>query len=159
MKLITDGPELDEIVNWMTRAAQIAPLSKCTKTSRGVIIVRGKEKLSVGYIYHSNPDKYCNPCVRLQIRDNTNRELCGAEHAEAMAIRVAKDNDIDLTGSRLYHMKVKNGQMAPSGPPSCALCSDKMLKSGISEAVIWHKEGYALYDIKEFDELSKGYTP
>ncbi|MGM5487755.1 MAG: hypothetical protein ACQESG_02290 [Nanobdellota archaeon] len=154
MHVISDGRELDEVLHWLTRASEIAPYSNCTKSQRGVVVVRDAMELVSGYIWHQDPDTYCNPCVRNEIHDNSQRALCGAEHAEQMCIRRAYENDISLHGSRLYHIKVKDGQMLPSGQPSCEICSPLILDAGIDEVVLWHTSGYTIYNSEEFHRLT-----
>ncbi len=158
MRLVTDETEKRIIEGYLLEAAREASKSVCTKSQRGAVIVRDGEIIGRGY---NKPtiDYLCNPCIREEIRDNSRVELCSAIHAEQMAILDALKRGESLEGSTLYHVKVKNREMKPSGPPSCTVCSRLILESGVSEVVLWHREGYAVYTAEEFNRLSFENTP
>jgi len=145
-----------EAEEYMKIAAKYAKNSTCRKSQRGAIIVKDGKIVGKGY-NKVTIEELCDPCIREEIKDNSRVELCSAIHAEQMAIIDAVNKGESLDGSRMYHIKVKNGEMRKSGKPSCTICSREILESGIAEFVLWHKEGYTLYDSKELNELSFKY--
>jgi len=164
MRFATEKDEIKDIEYYLELAAKEAIESTCKKSQRGAVVVKIHNVISSYYHLgkgHNKvtDEKYCNPCIREHIKDNSRVELCSAIHAEQMAILEAARHckNFDLSDSRLYHIKVKNGKMVPSGKPSCTVCSRLIVGSGISEVVLWHPEGYAIYDAEEFNELSFKY--
>ncbi len=155
MKHITDEKEIEEIKKYMNLAAEEAKKSTCKKSQRGAIIVKDNQIIGRGY-NKVTLEKLCNPCIRENIRDNSRVELCSAIHAEQMAIIDAVNNGKSLDGSKMYHIKVKNGKMKPSGKPSCTVCSRMLYEAGI-KFVLWHENGYAIYSPEELNELSFKY--
>ena len=139
----------------MDEAAEEAMKSTCKKSKRGAIIVKDGKILGRGY-NKVTLDEVCNPCIRERINDNSRAELCSAVHAEQMAILEALGKGESLRGSRMYHIKVANGEKKPSGEPSCTVCSRIIYELGI-EFVLWHKEGYAVYTPEELNRLSFKY--
>ncbi len=152
MEYIKAHEEVEKTKYFMEKAAEEARKSTCKKSQRGAVIVRDSKIIGLG---HNKPllEEFCNPCIREDIKDNSRVELCSAIHAEQMAILDAIKKGNLLGGSRMYHVKVKNGEMRPSGKPSCTVCSRIIDFAGI-EFVLWHKEGYALYSPAEFNMLS-----
>lgn len=151
--IITNQDEIKTCQKYMRLAAKEATKSKCAKSQRGVIIVKNGKVIGKGY---NKPtiEKLCHPCIRENIKNNGQVELCSAIHAEQMAIINSKES---LKSARMYHIKVKDGEMKPSSDISCTVCSRIILESGIKEFVLWHKEGYGLYSANEFNRLSFKY--
>lgn len=154
MRYLT-GKEAKEAEEYMKIAAEYARNSNCRKSQRGAVIVKDRKIIGRGY-NKVTIEELCNPCIREAVKDNSRVELCSAIHAEQMAIIDAANNGKKLIGSRMYHIKVKNGEMRQSGKPSCTVCSRMIYDVGI-EFVLWHEDGYALYNPKEFNELSFKY--
>lgn len=152
MRKITDEKEIEKTRYYMELAAKEAENSRCKKSQRGVVIVNNGEVVSKGY---NTPtiEGYC--CLREKINDNSRIKLCSAIHAEEMAI--LKSPREKLIGAVMYHIKTKNGEMKPSGKPSCPSCSKSILYSGIKEFVLWHEGGYYSYNSYEFNRLSINY--
>jgi dCMP deaminase len=152
MRYLT-GAELEEAKKYIRIAAEYANKSTCVKSKRGVVIV--KNGLVIGSGYNDvTIENLCNPCIREEIKDDSRIELCSAVHAEHVAIIDALKKGHSLEGSRMYHIKVKDGELRPSGQPSCTICSREILRADVSEVVLWHKEGYAVYGAPEFNEIS-----
>ena len=151
MEIVTDENEIRSIRQYMEIAAMEAEKSTCTKSKRGVLIVKNNTIVSTG---HNKPtiEGLCNPCVRENIHDNSKYELCSAIHAEQMAL--ISGLYPNFINARMYHIKVKNGEMRVSRKPSCSICSRMILESGISEIVLWQKEGYVVYNPTEFNLMS-----
>ena len=154
MRYISDEKEIKEAENFMTLAAEEAQKSRCKKSKRGVVLVNNGMIIGRGYNEPLLPD-LC--CVRENIHDNTRYDLCSALHAEQMAIAEAANGLYRIQGARLYQIKTKNGEKVHSRNPSCTLCSRLIYGVKISEVVLWHKEGYAVYDSQEFNRLSYEY--
>jgi dCMP deaminase len=150
------GKELERGMKHLKIAAEASKSSPCKKSSRGAVIVRDDVVLSVGYNGAPN-DKVCKPCLREEIRDNSKTELCYSIHAEQRAIMNALKDGHDLKGSRLYHIKVKNGEMITSDDISCTLCSRFLPESGVSEMGLFHSTGLTVYDAEEYNDLSFDY--
>lgn len=155
MRYITEEPELKRTRQYVFEAAEEARKSACRKSQRGAVLVKGDEILGRGH-NRVTLEELCKPCIREGIRDNSMVELCSAVHAEQMAIIDAAGKGEALDGSVIYHIKVKNGGMRSSGPPSCTVCSRMLYAAGIA-LVLLHDEGYAFYGPQELNELSFGY--
>jgi len=153
MRYITDPNEIELTKHYLELAAIEATYSKCKKSQRGVIIIKNDIMIGKG---HNKPTLENLCCMREEITDNGRVELCTAIHAEQMAMIDAANHGFILNGGRMYHIKTKKGQMVPSGEPSCTVCSRLIYEAGL-EFVLWHKEGYAIYDPKELNELSYRY--
>lgn len=151
-----EGKEKEEAMKFILEAAEEAKKSTCKKSQRGVVIVKDGEIIGRGR-NNTTIEKYCNPCIRQNIDNKVNVELCAAYHAEQDAMFNALENGKDLRNSRMYHIKVKDGEIKTSGEPSCTVCSRLVVRSGIGEFVILHDEGVAVYGSKEFNEKSFEY--
>jgi len=144
-------------MRYLTHAeSKEAKKTTCKKSQRAAIIVKNGEILGKGYI-KVTIEKHCDPCIRESIKDNSRVELCSATHAEQGAILDALKRGKNIEGSRMYHLKLKNGEISPSEDVSCTVCSRLVLASGISEFVLLHKKGFGLYSTKEFNEKSFEY--
>jgi len=139
--------EILEADVYFKECEQEARKSRCQKSQRGVVIVKGEDILG----------RACNnPPLELRCEPEKCHDICNEYciHAEDRAIHGAHAQGLDLKGSRLYHIKIKEGEVKPSRNPSCPNCSKWILESGIAEVVLKHEIGHGLYDAKEFHELS-----
>ncbi len=155
MEYISDIVEIEKARYFFEQAALEAKNSKCTKSQRGVVIVKNGEIIGSGYNMPTI-EELCNPCIREHIHNNSQVEMCSAIHAEQMAIVAVANSTNTLEGAVMYHIKTKNGEMQPSGKPSCTVCSRIILPTDL-KFVLWHEEGYAIYGAKELNELSFEY--
>jgi dCMP deaminase len=153
MRLVTDRKEIEEIEGYMKLAAREAEKSMCKKSKRGVVIVANGRVIGAGY---NKPTIEFLCCLRGDIKNNGQVELCTAIHAEQMAIIRTREKEL-LRDSRIYHIKVKNGEMRTCEKPSCTVCSRIVLESGIPQIVLYHDEGYVIYGAREFNKLSFDY--
>ncbi len=153
MEIIKNKQRIKEIKSYMLLAFTETWKSTCQKSQRGVIIVQNNEIIGTGY---NRPMLEDMCCLRETIKDNTGVELCNAIHAEQMAIINAVNDNKQLHGATMYHIKAKNGKMRKSGKPSCTVCSRMIHYAGL-EFVIWHEEGYAIYGPEEFNKESFKY--
>lgn len=156
MRYIEDEKQKNRYMAYFELAAEQAKKSFCSKSQRGAVLVKNGEVIGRGYIVPTDFD-LCNPCIRENIKDNSRQELCSAIHAEQMAIlnalQIGKES---LAGSLMFHVKVKNCKMVPSGKPSCTICS-RLIKFYDIRFVLWHPEGIAVYEPEEFNRLSFEY--
>ena len=157
VRIIKDLEEILETEKWMEEAEKGAKKSKCLKSQVGVVIVKEREIISRGYnkIVVSdenfvNKEGYCSPCIREDIRNNSQVEKCYAIHAEQTALINAKT---DLTDTIMYHVKIKNGKRIPIGIPSCTVCN-RMIKEAGVYFVTLQKEGYVIYPPEEIVNIS-----
>ncbi len=153
MRHIIDPQELEQTLKYMDIATEIAKQSTCQRSQRGVVIVKNNKIIATGYNKPTLPHLCCQ---REHVKSYTHIELCNAIHAEELALLNCIGRKVSLKGAVMYHMKVKDGKRKQTGPPSCTNCSKKIHEMGL-EFVLWHKEGYVLYEPKEFDELSFDY--
>lgn len=152
---ILSEEELEETKAYLEEAAKEARKSKCVKSQRGAILVKNGKIIGRGHNQITLPD-LCNPCIREKIRDNSRAELCAAIHAEQKAIIDAAQNGESILSATLYHIKLKNGTPVPSGAPSCTVCS-RIICAARLKFVLWHKDGYVIYEPDEFNKLSFEY--
>jgi len=148
--------EAKEMKKYVGAAVKEAMKSTCTKSQRGAVIVKNGEIIGRGY---NKPtiERLCDPCIREDIKDNGRVELCSAIHAEQMAILDALKKGKPLEGSRMFHIKAKDGKIKPSEDTSCTVCSRIILEAGIKDFVLLHKKGFAIYPADEFNKLSFDY--
>ena len=141
------GQEILEADIYFKECEQEARKSRCQKSQRGVVIVN--DGIILGRA--SN-----NPPLELLCEPEKCHDICNEYciHAEDRAIHEANAQGLDLKGSRLYHLKIKEGAVRSSRNPSCPNCSKWILESGIAEVVLKHEIRHSLYDAKEFHELS-----
>jgi len=152
------GEEAERARGYLAKAAEVAKKGRCLKSQRGVVIVKGEEIIGEGY--NAPPGRYiCEVCLReikkpLRFGD-FNTEPCSALHAEQRAIIDAlRKGYLDLSGTIMYHIKVKEGQIRKTEGPSCTICSKLILEVGIGKFVNYEKKGIIEYLAEEFNELS-----
>ena len=144
--------------SYLERIIEIAKQSTCSRSKCGSIVVYENEIIGEGF--NSPPYNSQNRCSNdkkdydLKVTDKT---CC--VHAEQRAIMDAlKMNPDKLKGSRLYFIRLDaNDQKKESGDPYCTICSKMALDTGISEFVLWRKEGITVFDTKEYNDLSYNY--
>jgi hypothetical protein len=57
-------------------------------------------------------------------------------------------------GCDMLHVKTVDGELVPSGGPSCVQCSKLALAAGIAGVWLFHEDGWRRYGAVEFHELS-----
>lgn len=122
--------------------AERASVESPCQSKRGVVIWDSKGVVSIGHNHQPSPF----PC------DGSDRckENCGktAIHAEQHAILLAERNR--LVGSQMLHVKTVDGEIVPSGQPSCLECSKLILEAGIAYMWLFHENGWMWYTASEF---------
>lgn len=125
-------------------AVQVAGQSPC-QSKRGVVIFDGDNVITNGYNvkprgFDCDGSDACKATCRVE-----------AVHAEQIALLAAgaKAHQADL-----LHVKTVNGQLVPSGGPSCIQCSKLALVAGIAGVWLYHDSGWRRYKASEFHTLS-----
>ncbi len=151
-KKYLEGMEEKRAIEVFKYAAEIArKYAQCLSSHRGVVIEKDNQIIAHGT--NGPPDGIsCKTCLRKTIESKTHTEPCRAVHAEQEAIINAfQKGHVNLNGTRMYHIKVKNGEIVKDGGhPSCTICSKLVLRSGISEFALWEEKGVRIYTAKEF---------
>lgn len=125
------------------RAINIARDGPCAKSKRGVAIWQGRQ-WAIGANQPSmggcDGSEACRAaCPRICI------------HAEQQAILAALQS-FALAGAELLHVKVVDGVLVPSGPPSCVECSKLILRTGIDKVWLFHETGWRAYSPNRFHQ-------
>lgn len=157
MKIL--NPEQQKTVEqYFEAAADAARYSICKKARCGSVIVKDGVIISTGFNHPAGGenarclDEYTIP------KDNKHDITC-CVHAEVDAVHKALlNNPTALSGSTLYFMRInQDGAMTRAGVPYCTICSKEALDNKISEFVLWSKEGVAVYDTQEYNNVSYQY--
>jgi len=151
--------ESEKAWEYFDAASEIAKENaKCLKSQRGVVIVKNGVIIGKGYNAPPKDEPTCEYCLRDKFKNMPlGTEPCRAIHAEERAIIDALKKTGNLEGAIMCHIKIKLGEIVPSTVPSCTICSKLVAEEGM-KFVMWTKEGVALYEPKEFNELSFGYV-
>jgi deoxycytidylate deaminase len=131
----------------LERAVRMGAQSPCAKSKRGVAIW-DPELFDILCANHNHPPRGFACDGSDACRENCGR-LC--VHAEVAAMLDAKSG---LHRMHMLHVKVVDGEAAPSGPPSCIDCSKAILAAGIKVMWLLHEDGLKGYPTEEFHELS-----
>lgn len=157
---ILRGREERAALDWIIKAAQTALDATCQRAKCGSVIVADDLVIGRGYNSPPNNDESQRTCsVPKAFYDPKVTDKTCCIHAEIRAINDAlRKNPEILPGSRLYFMRIdEGGNPAISGEPYCTICSKQTLEVGISEFVLWKKEGICVYDTNEYHEISRNY--
>ena len=130
-------------------AIEAAKLSLC-QSKRGASIWNEYGHVASGY-NHKPKGFVCDgsdACKRNCAQD--------AVHAEQHAIILAGHN---CEGSEMLHVKVVDGELVYSGPPSCLQCSKLIIQAGIAGMWLFHPDGWRRYTPQEFHWYSGAYLP
>ncbi len=125
-------------------AIRYSCLSRC-RSKRGAVTFLGDTVLTAGFNdrvapYVCDGSLSCKAYCRVT-----------AIHAEQAALVNVGTN---LRGCDLLHVKTVDGQLVPSGPPSCVQCSKLAVAFGIAAVWLYHPDGWRRYDVQEFHRLS-----
>lgn len=125
-----------------------AKRSPCAKSKRGVVFFTYYPERVVSGGYNAQPVPFgCNGSAEC-------RAACGklSEHAEAAALRGI---GLHVTSGDLLHVKVVDGELVPSGPPSCWQCSRAILADRrVNGMWLYHGDGWRRYKPDEFHRLT-----
>lgn len=128
--------------------------SPCAKSKRGVAIFSdpGWDSLHPTRLFSCAHNAQPDPlkCDGSEACRNACAKLC--EHAEAAALR--KFDTFGASGD-LLHVKTVDGQLVPSGGPSCWQCSRAILADRRIDGVwLFHEAGWRRYTPTEFHALT-----
>ena len=125
-------------------AIQCAKRSPCQKSKRGVAAYFD-ETFIVG-AFNGPPIPF--GCPGISVCGQKCREL--ARHAESRALRsiltwAAREQLEPSSDLMLVHVKVENGNLVPSGNPSCLPCAAEIVEA---KAFLWlfHENGWKCYN-------------
>lgn len=138
------GRRLNPPFNVILDAVRASKLSPC-RSKRGAVVFRGDTVFTSG-CNHQVPPLTCDGSDACKA---TCRQT--AVHAEQVALN---GTGAHVRGCDLLHVKTVDGQLVPSGPPSCVQCSKLAALSGIAGVWLYHAEGWKRYHVNEFHELS-----
>ena len=152
------GEEKKESLYYINKAKNIAVKSSCLRSMSGAIIVKNEKIIGKGY--NSPPkDEILLECLKDKLPNNFKSDKTCCVHAEQRAILDILKKE-DLKNSRLYYIRLDlNNNIIKAEEPYCTICSKLCLDSGISEFVLYKKDGIALYDTYEYNDLSFKYVP
>ena len=93
------------------------------------VLVRGGKVLSVGYNHPSN-----HTLVRTFKKE---RAFCNSLHAEADAVRKAFQKISDISGSKMYTIRLsgKTDSMGPALARPCSMCQSILKSYGVKRAI------------------------
>ena len=137
------GPPPHIVARALIVAARRPP-GRCVKSLRGAVVFDPVTGMVHGWGLNAPPAPFeCTGTARC-------REVCRriCEHAEARAIAMTEQCSMRRTEQPLQLLHVKlgpDGLVTPSGPPSCAECSKRILAVGFI-AGVWLYEEQALRD-------------
>ncbi|MFA5125244.1 MAG: deaminase [Patescibacteria group bacterium] len=155
-----EGEEKILAEEYFSAAAEIAKQATCERSKCGTVIVREGRIIGSGFNSPAGNLESQRRCsafksdLHIKVTDKT---CC--VHAEQRAIMDALRRQPDrLSGAVLYFTRLNgNGEATESGRPYCTHCSKLALDTGISEFVLWHKEGISAYPTDEYNLLSYQY--
>lgn len=154
MQILGDS-DAEKAIKYLDLAASKAKESNCFRAKCGTIIVSGERVIGSGF--NSPPlSKKIDHCIKGGLPKDFKSDKTCCMHAEQRAIMDSlRKNPRFLSGSRLYFVRLdKSGKKEFSGEPYCTICSKMALDAGVSEFVLWRKEGVCVYDTAEYNELS-----
>ena len=121
--------------------------SRCQKSKRGVTIWNPATWEIDGVGTNGPPHGFaCDGSIACRMHCN---KLC--THAEVDALM---DAGTEAYGDELLHVKVVDGRVVVSGPPSCWQCSREIVAAGISGVWLLHETGWRRYTAEAFHEAT-----
>jgi deoxycytidylate deaminase len=130
-------------------AIAVARESKCQKSKRGAVIWNPTQGSMSPAVYGRNtpPNDHCDGSKEC-------REHCAQRcvHAETAAIAkaAAEPKVHPLKDCQIVHVKVVDGELVPSGPPSCMECAKLIAAVQINSIWLYHDSGWERYTAARF---------
>jgi deoxycytidylate deaminase len=151
---VLDGEEKSRAEEFFVEALKECDNSFCLSSQSGCVIV--KNGLVIGRGTNSPPGNVkIARCEKDDLPANFRSDKSCCIHAEQRAILDAFSLGKNfLKGSTLYYIRKKLGKKVFAGKPYCTICSKLALDAGIKEFVLWHENGIAAYDAREYNALS-----
>ncbi len=131
-------------------ACGAARRSPCQKSKRGVVIYStDRQDFQIEAVGFNGPPPgfSCNGKCFSRCRDY-------AVHAEQRALVDLIPNREIPSRAHLVHVKVVDGELVPSGGPSCPQCSKLIVEAEIEVVWLYHADGWRSYSAQEFHELT-----
>ena len=128
-------------------AIEMAKCSPCQKSKRGALVFRDLKVRGAGF--NSPPRQFL--CSGSDACRSDCSRIC--EHAEGMAIRTF-DRSCATADCDLLHVKVVDGELVPSGEPSCWQCSRQIVMHGFRGIWLFHVGGWVYYEAWPFHLLT-----
>lgn len=157
--IILTGKKEQKAFEYINKAAEVAKQSNCFRSKCGSIVVKNNKIIGVGF---NNPPQ--NSCLQECRKDFLPKDFKSDKtccvHAEQRAIIDAlKKHPTKIKNSTLYFIRLgEKNKPVEAGNPYCTICSKMALDTGIKYFVLWHKKGVAVYNTKEYNELSFQYV-
>lgn len=128
-------------------AVQAAICSSCQRSKRGAVLFSPPEKI-LGTTFNGPPTGYaCDGSPEC-------RADCGKTCMHAEERLMLWRPRTNLTRCHVLHAKAVEGQLVPSGPPSCWQCSRTMADLRVGFIWLFHETGWRAYTAKEFHDLT-----
>ena len=159
---VLEGQEGDVAKKWLGVAARLAQTATCLRAKGGSVIISAKGKrIGAGVNTPPNGQETQRRCAKEKASYHpkvTDKTCC--VHAEQRAIMDAlRTSPCDIAGARLYYARLaEDGSLAYAGQPYCTICSKMALDVGVTEFVLWHETGIAVYSTEEYNERSFAYA-
>lgn len=143
---------------YFIKAINEAKKSTCDVAKCGCVIIKSGKVIGKGFNSPSaNEKKRCLTSKTSYHSKVTDKTCC--VHAEQRAIMDAlRRNPGKIKNSSLYFIRLdKNNNPTTASKPYCTICSKMALDVGISEFILWEKEGVCIYNTKEYNQISFNY--
>lgn len=126
------------------KAILASRMSPC-RSKRGAVVFKGDVVFTLGCNHQAAPFE-CDGSLNCKTTCRTT-----AVHAEQAALSVC---ELRAHGCELLHVKTVDGELVPSGPPSCVECSKLAVAFGIAGVWLYHSGGWMRYEAHEFHRCS-----
>jgi deoxycytidylate deaminase len=125
-------------------AIEVSGWSPC-RSKRGVVLFGMTGIVAHGYNYKPrgfdcDGSEACKATCRVE-----------AVHAEQQALLSA---GYHANGCEMLHVKTVDGELVPSGGPSCVACSKLVLIAGVVGVWLYHDNGWRRYEAQDFHRQS-----
>jgi len=156
MRILKENNELKIRANLLFDLAKNAT---CKRSKCGSIIVSENGTI-IGIGFNSMPCNENSACFKDRLAPTFKSDRTCCIHAEQRAIMNALKNRWrdQIKGSSLFFIRLdENDNPKHSGEPYCSICSKLALDVGITNFVLWHKEGWTSYNTNEYNERTFQY--
>ena len=150
MKLVNNN---NSLMKFLKIALSVALKSPCPRAQYGAIIVNNNSIIGEGY---NSPPRgtVIKKCFKDDLPKNFESDRTCCIHAEQRAIIDVLKNHHQIDNSTLYLARCRDRRLSEISNPYCTICSKLILDVGISTVVVWHKNGIAIYDSTEYNDIS-----
>ena len=153
---ILSGEDKKEALHFINKAVDVAYNSSCYRSLCGSVLVNNKKIIGSGH--NSPPKNAClDYCLKDDLPDDFKSDKTCCLHAEQRAIMDALEHNADkISGSRIYFIRLDTTTQEKlfAEDPYCTICSKFALDAGVSEFVLYRKEGICVWDTDEYNKAS-----